>query len=150
MSLWSSSRGKTQLCRARMRPSLPKIWPPTSCRATSQTLSCPLPPPPRSLRSTPGTLPPPGRICSNLSWTRPLPSTRCCTACARPVPPRTRTVRTGAAGGERSVLGSRRLPDPATPPLPGVRRPALPARPPLHHLLMKNGKERLCQRSAFP
>lgn len=150
MFLWSSSRGRTRPCRVRMRRSLPRIWPPTSCRDTSQNPSHPLPLSPPSLLCAPETAPHHRRICSGLSWTHPSPLTRCCTACGHQVPLGMWMCPPGTAGAKWSALGLRHLHDLATPPLPVVPRPALPARPPPPPpRLMKNGKGCPCLGSVF-
>lgn len=154
MSLWSSSRGKTQPCRVRMRPSSPKIWPPTSCRDTSQNLNHHsrrrrhhhLPPSPSSpAQETP---PRPRRTCSDPSWTHPSPSTLCCTACDHQAPPGMWMCLPGTAGARWSAPGLHRLHGLATHPPPAVPRPALPARPPPPPL-MTNGKGCACLGSVF-
>lgn len=147
MFLWSSSRGKTRLCRAKMRQSLPRIWPPTSFRDTSQNQSHLLPPSFPSLLCALETPPQHRRICTDPSWTRPSPSTPCFTACGHLVPLRMWMCPPGTAGASRSVLGPHRLCDLATPPLLAVPRPAPPAQPPPP--LMRNGKGCLCPGSVF-
>lgn len=140
MFLWSSSRGKTRLYRGRMRPSLPKIWPPISCRDTSQNRCLPLPLSQPSLLCVPQTPPHRRRICSDPGWTRPSPSTLCYTACGHLVPLRIWMCLPATAGARWSALTLRHLHDPATPPLPVMLRPALRARPPPPPPLMRNGK----------
>lgn len=150
MFLWSSSRGKTRQCRARMRRSLPRIWPPTSCRDTSQNRSHPLPLSTSIVPCTPETPPHHRRICSDPSWTHPLPLTLCCTACGHLVPLGTGMCLPGTAGARWSALGLHRLHDLATPPQPVVPRPALPARrPPPLPLPTRNGKGCPCPGSVF-
>lgn len=130
-----------------MRQSLPRIWPPTSYRDTSQNRSHPLPPSPPSLLCAPETPPRRKRICSDPSWTHPLPSTLYCTACGHLAPLGMWTCLRGTAGARWSVLGLHHLQDLATPPLLAVPRPAPPARPPPP--LMRNGKACPCLGSVF-
>lgn len=155
MFLWSSSRGKTRPCRARMRRSSPRTWRPTSCRDTRQNRSHPHPQPPPpsppSLLCTPETHPHHKRICSDPSWIHRLPSTLCCTACGRQVPLGTWMCPPGTAGGRWSARGLHLLHDLATPPLLEVPRLALPARPPPPPPppLMRSGRGCHCLGSVF-
>lgn len=138
---WSSSRGKTRRCRARMRRFSHKTWPRTSYKDTSRTRSHLLNRSPHSLRCTPETPPLRRRICSNPSLTLPSPSTPCCTVWGHLAPP-TWMCPPGTAGARWNALELHRLHVHAMPPLLAVHRPALPARPPPPPLplLTRNGK----------
>lgn len=149
--LWSSWRGRTQLCPARMRQSLPRIWPPTSYKDTSQNPSRPLTLWPHSLPCALQIPPHHRRTCSGPNWTHRSPSTHYCTACGRPVPLGIWTWPAGTAGARWRTPGPLHLHDHATHHPPVAPLPALPAQPPPPPPppLMKSGKESRCLGSVF-